>query len=271
MAIWDQLVDIFDFGQETSGEKSQKEDEALRALIDSGIYQKLAGSEFSNISEDPRLKAAQMKALAGLQDVYNQGGLTAQDRARIAQINEQINQQEQAQRNAILQNARARGTAGSGLEYAQQLAAQQQGANTRAMQGVNTAAEANRRALEALQQSGQLGGQIRGQEYGMASDKARALDEIARFNANATSQNQASRAQYAQGNRDYLRNKQAQSEKSFWDTLGTGLGMAGQIGSRFLNPAGGGQQRGGTDWNSYENSYTNSIMNDPEEMKKWRK
>lgn len=238
------------------------------------IAQQQGGTEYGKISEDPRLRDAQMQALQGLQDIYRQGGLTAEDKARQAMINQQAAQQERGQREAILQNMQARGIGGSGAELAANLAAQQSGANQRAMGGLQTAANAENRALQALLQGGQLGGQIRGQEYGMASDKARAQDIINQFNvANANQaamQNWQNRQniqnmntggrnqsfQYNQQNQQQsyinamnkareLANQYGQSgdrknqeARNLRDAFGNILSTAGNIGSMFYNPAG---------------------------------
>jgi hypothetical protein len=48
---------------------------------------------------------------------------------------------------------------------------------------MDQAANAQRRALQAIQQSGELGGRIRGQDFDEQAQKARARDAIAQFNA----------------------------------------------------------------------------------------
>lgn len=156
--------------------------EAQKLALQQLIYGGDIGSAYRGITEDPTLRAAQMGALQKYQDITAQGGLTAEDRARLAMINQQAAQQEQAQRQAIMANMQARGMGGSGAELAAQLAAQQGGAQTRAMGGWDTARAAEQRALQAIASQAQLGGQIRGQDYGIASNRASALDAINRFN-----------------------------------------------------------------------------------------
>jgi hypothetical protein len=139
-------------------------------------------SNFNQISTDPRLRAAQEGALSSLQDVANQGGLNFSDKARLAQIQGDSSAQERGGREAILQNARQRGISGSGIELASNLINQQESAGRRNMEGLNVAAGAEQRALEAMLQSGNLAGSIRGQDYGEQSQKAAAQDAINRFN-----------------------------------------------------------------------------------------
>jgi len=140
-------------------------------------------SSLTDYRVDPRLKEAQMRALGGLEEVANEGGLTAIDRARLNDIARQEAAQERGARQAILQNAQARGVGGSGLSYAAQLANQQGSAGRRADRGFDVAAAAQQRALEAMMGAGQLGGQIRGQGFDEAARVAQAQDKINRFNA----------------------------------------------------------------------------------------
>jgi hypothetical protein len=159
-------------------------------------------SAMQNVKSDPALREAQMRALAGLQDVSEQGGLTATDKARLGEISQQEMAQQRGQREAILQNARQRGIAGSGLELASQLNNQQASATRQSQQGLNVAAMAQQRALDALMQSGQLGGNIRSQDFEQDARKAAAQDAINAFNT-------ANRTQNSQYNTGVLNNSQA--------------------------------------------------------------
>lgn len=141
-------------------------------------------SAMEDISTDPRLKNAQMDALGGLQEIVDGEGYSAQDRARIEQMKGELATQERGQRESILQDAQQRGVGGSGMELLAQLQNQQASAGRASQQGFDIEAQAQQRALEALMQQGQLGGQIRGQDFGEQSDVAQAQDAIAKFNAN---------------------------------------------------------------------------------------
>lgn len=141
------------------------------------------GTSFSDISTDPRLRDAQMAALSSLQDIANSGGLTAIDKAKIGEITSRLGQEERGAREAIVQRSAEQGRGGTPLELAA-LLENQQGSATRASQeGADVAAMAEQRALEALTNAGNLGGQIRSQEFGEQSDIASAKDLMARFNA----------------------------------------------------------------------------------------
>lgn len=139
-------------------------------------------TQLGAISLDPRLRQAQFAALQQLQQVGTEGGLTAASRASLDEIQRAAAGRERAQRGAILQQFAQRGISGSGLELAAQLGAQQAEAGRVSAEGFQTQALAEQRALQALQQAGALGGQIRGQEFGEQAATAQAQDIINRFN-----------------------------------------------------------------------------------------
>jgi len=139
-------------------------------------------SRMEGISTDPNLRAAQLKALEQLQSM-GEGGLTAGDRFTMEQIAQDEARRERGARDAIMQNMQSRGVQGSGLELAQMLGAQQGAAERRSMRDLGVEAQAQQRALDAIMQAGELGGSIRGQEFGEKSDIASAADIINRYNA----------------------------------------------------------------------------------------
>jgi hypothetical protein len=140
------------------------------------------GSALQNIYVDPRLKEAQQKALDQLQEIADAGGLTAQDKALLSQIAREERTQERGQREAIIQSAKERGISGSGLELGSQMIAQQNAATRQSIRDQEAAAMAEGRKMEALLQSGQLGGQMRSQEFGEQAKIAEAQDAMERFN-----------------------------------------------------------------------------------------
>jgi hypothetical protein len=141
----------------------------------------LRDTEMKNINVDPRLKQAQMEALQSLQEV-GRTGLRPEDRLALEEINLKAARDAQAQREAILQNRQMRGVATGGDALAAQLQGAQGAADQGRMAGLSQAAMAQRAALEGLSQSGRLGGEIRGQEFGEQAQITRQQDEINRFN-----------------------------------------------------------------------------------------
>lgn len=170
----------------------------------------LGPSEMGKVYTDPALKQAQMNALLKMQEIGDQGGMTATDRARLAQIQGETEAALRGQQGAIQQNLAARGLSGGLTEMVQRQIASQGAANRQAQQGLDVKAQAEQRALQAIMQSGQLGGQMEQQQFVQAAQKAAAQDAIARFNAanlqnvgmtNVQARNaaQAANAQMAQG------------------------------------------------------------------------
>ena len=139
-------------------------------------------SFMKEVGANPQLVQAQEQSLQSLQDVGRAGGQDAMTRARMAETMGQVGQQERASREALQSQAQRRGIGGSGVDLAQQAIAQQRGADRAGMLGFQTAADAEQRALQALSQSGQLAGQMRGQQFSEDAQRAQAMDRIAQFN-----------------------------------------------------------------------------------------
>lgn len=140
-------------------------------------------TEMQGIEVDPRLKEAQIAALAGLQDISDSGGMTLTDEANLNRIQSQTAQADKGRRDAILQNMQARGMGGSGLELLAQLQSSQAATDQASQQGLDVAGMAQQRALDALMRGGALSGEVRGQDFGEQAAIRSAQDEINAFNA----------------------------------------------------------------------------------------
>jgi hypothetical protein len=146
------------------------------------LLRQLSPTELKQIQENPQLLQAQMGALGKLEDITAGGGLSAADRGRIGQIGREEAIAERGQRQALMQNAQARGLGGSGLELSSLLGAQQAGANRAANRDIDVENLAQQRALQAINAQGELAGNIRGQEFDQAARAAQAQDIINQFN-----------------------------------------------------------------------------------------
>jgi len=147
-------------------------------------------SEFTNINLDQAPRNAEMAALSQMQDIANQNGNDAEFRAAMNDATNQANTQMQGQTGAILQNAAERGALNSNMTTAAQLANAYSGNANMANSSVNAAAAAEQRALQAIAESAQLGGQITSQDYTQQAQRAQAMDAINRYNAQ-NAQNQS--------------------------------------------------------------------------------
>lgn len=216
-------------------------------------------SELNNIQTDPALHQAQMDALLGLQDISSNEGLTAADQAQLSRIKTQEDASSRGAREAILQNAQARGLGGSGIELLQQFQNQQDSASRNSQRDLDVAAMAQNRALQALQQAGQLGGQIQAQDFGQKASVAEANDAINKFNTQnsqnvalentkaknvAQAQNLAEKQRIADENAQ-MRNQQQQYNKSLAQTqFDNAYKKAGGVAAGLQNQAQGFQEAG---------------------------
>jgi hypothetical protein len=213
------------------------------------LYQQ-GPSAMNGVAVDPRLKTAQLQALSSLQNIGNSGGMNLQDQANMQNLIGQQNQNNRSQQDSIMQNMSMRGMGGSGMQLAAQLSAQKKGATNANAQGTNIAAQAQQRALQALQSAGTQAGQMSAQDFGQQSQVASANDIINRFNsqnqqsvsnANTQAQNsaQASNLQNAQNisnantglaNQQQIQNK-GLVQQNFNNQMAKAGGLAGQYNS----------------------------------------
>jgi hypothetical protein len=154
----------------------------LTPEMEQEILQEASG--MNHISTDPQLREAQMQALTNMER-RGKEGLTLEDRAAAEQINRGVNQNARANQEAVLQNMAARGQLGSGGELAARMQASQSAADTGGQQGMELARLAAAQKLQATMNAGQMGGDIRQQDFSEQSAKAQAQDMINQFNTSA--------------------------------------------------------------------------------------
>jgi hypothetical protein len=155
-------------------------EQAQAALVNSNAY--------DSMNLDTAGKDAQLEALGQLQDIGSNGGLDAQDRAKLQAIQNDEQTQSKGARDAIIQNAQARGVGGSGLEMLAQLTNAQDSATRASQKDVNVAAEGQQRALQAIQDSANLGGTINNNQFAQQKAVADSRNAINQFNAANTQQ-----------------------------------------------------------------------------------
>lgn len=229
---------------------------------EAALAQEVGFSEMSGVNASPILKDAQMKALASFEDIQESGGLTLQDRAAQNQALNQSARQEAAGRAAIENNMAARGTLGSGAELAMSLSNQQASADRGARLAENTAASAQARYFDSILAQGNMAGQMRDQDVGEQTQKAKAADMIAQYNAaareRALNQRNANRnTQWGQqmaiaqakggamGDKAESKSKQADRTQAFWGGIGNTILKGGGIAAGGMGGGGGG---GGADF-----------------------
>jgi hypothetical protein len=151
-------------------------------------------SEVGKITEDPALREAQKGALTSLQQ-RAKVGLSAEDRAALNQVRQQVQTDAQAKQAQILQEMKARGMGGSGAEFLARLQSNQMEAQNQSTASDALMGQAQERALQALAQSGNFAGNLRQQDFNNAAQKASALDERNRFLAENSISRQTRNAQ----------------------------------------------------------------------------
>jgi hypothetical protein len=139
-------------------------------------------TELKGIQTDPRLRNAQMQALMNLQQM-GAGQLRPEDEAALSRIQGDVARDEQGRQQAILQNMQERGQGGSGAELAARLSSSQGASNRLSNQGMDIAAQASQRALQAIMNAGTLGGQMQATDFNQQKDVASAQDVINRYNS----------------------------------------------------------------------------------------
>ena len=140
-------------------------------------------SAMEGVKVDQGSRQAQLAALRSMQEVADQGGMNLTDKANLAKIQNEVNTNLQGQEGAIQQNMAAKGLSGGMSELVARNMAAQAAANRQSQAGLDVAAQAQARALQAMMQQGQMAGNMQAQDFGQQAQKAQAADAIARFNA----------------------------------------------------------------------------------------
>lgn len=154
------LLDVFGFQK-----RHQEHQDAVAEDRNRGYWDTLRSPTAEQLMGPREDRDAQMDALRQMQE-WGRGGLTGADRGMLETTRARDAQAAGASRRALSQQAQARGVGGSGLDFAGQIAASQQGqqqssdAEAQMMQG------AQQRALAAVQSQGNLAGNIREQDTG---------------------------------------------------------------------------------------------------------
>lgn len=196
----------------------------------------LQASKVGQIKEAPELKDAQLNALRMIQK-RGQVGLTPEDRMAFNQLRQETQRDAEGKRQQIMQQMAARGQGGSGAELIAQLQAGQSGADRQSAEGDRIAAAASQNALQAMSQAGQLGGQIRGQDFSVNQARAGADDQnamqqfnqaVSRQTRNVGNSNQAQQYNLGQAQDVSNRNvsqsnaetqRQNQAKMDYWNAM----------------------------------------------------
>lgn len=154
--------------------------------LDKAVAEQLGSTAFEGVREDPSLRAAQLRALGQLEDVYANEGMTSADTAALNRAQDVAAGQAGSQYASLSQSLAARGMSpGGGLGVALASQVGQDATNSSARLAGDAQIAARQRALQALESGANLAGNVRSADYRLSSDKARAQDSINAFNTSA--------------------------------------------------------------------------------------
>ena len=155
--------------------------QAIAYLQKSNAYDQATGSQTG--------REAEMSALSKLQDISESGGMDAEAQAALAKALNQAQIQEQGMNSYILDQMAQKGIPTSLMGASAQMANNANQAQNTYLAGTQAAGDAEQRALQALAESGTLGGNIEQQTFGEQAQKAAAQNAINQWNAQNQTQN----------------------------------------------------------------------------------
>lgn len=186
-------------------------------------------SQQAQAEADPFWQRQQRDAAYALQDIYRSGGLTDADRARMQLGQDEVGRWMRSQREADQAQLQARGMGGSGASLASMLSAQQGGASAISQREAQMQIEAQRRALEAMQASGQLSSTARGQSFEESSTRGAAADRLNSEIMGYRRQREGERAQAANATRE---SRSQARQQAYQNREGVSAMLTGQYGGQ---------------------------------------
>ncbi len=139
-------------------------------------------SELGDIQNDPQGRAAEQQAMAELQKLADNGGLSLADMKAVNDIQQNLNQNASARDKSLQNSYAARGQLGGGAQLAMELNQNQQAGQRANQEGESVAAQAQARALAAIKEKAGLGRQMSQDEYEKKAKAAQANDLIKQHN-----------------------------------------------------------------------------------------
>jgi hypothetical protein len=176
----------------------------------------LGTSARAGVQADPAAVAAQQKAMNELFGLYEQGGATAQERARMAETRADEDQYLRGQREAHQQDLTERGMDGSGAEIAALLGDRQAAGQRMSMANLQTESMLQDRALQSLMEGNKIAGQVRSSSFDEGQARGTAQDEFTAMNNNLINGAKTS-------NTDFLRQSKANLEQQKYDAWQRGM------------------------------------------------
>lgn len=175
------------FGEEKASQFSKEQLRLLKEQLDrvGGVQlpnlpevkpEQLGDSAVGGMHSDENMRSKQLQAIAELQNTIDHGGLDLSDKVSLEEaLNTARNQQHRA-RAGVASDMAQRGQLNSGARMVMDLDAAQAGANDLHRTGMETAALAQRRRLDAIREASGLAGGLREQDWREQEAANRAKD-----------------------------------------------------------------------------------------------
>ena len=145
----------------------------------------LPPSHVAALGIDTGLRQNQLENIAALKDIAAHGGMSLEDQVAQEAAMSRAAGSANRGRAAIAGDLASRGQLDSGARLQMAMNAEQQNANSARQSGMEAAANAQRRRMEALREIASESGGLRNQDFAQKSAAAQAADERDRWNASA--------------------------------------------------------------------------------------
>ena len=167
-------------------------------VLDRVVAEKLPPDAAARYTKATQSTQAQSSVLEKFMDSVNNRGETPEDRAAVLRMQQAAGGIASGAMSAVSRQMATRGLSGSGMDFAMKQGGAQAAANRANAMGIEAAAAANTRYMDALRGAGGLSTSMRGQEM----DAMRAQDAINMFNARQQSDADTRNAEIPQRNFD---------------------------------------------------------------------
>lgn len=151
--------------------------------LDKIIATELPPSHVAALQTDNNLRQNQLDTIGALQDIASNGGMSLDDKVAQEAAMSRAAGAARRGRAGIASDLASRGQLNSGAQLAMSMGAEQQNANSARQSGMEAAAAAQRRKMEALRDIAGMSGGLRNQDWNENMARAQAADERDKWNA----------------------------------------------------------------------------------------
>lgn len=152
--------------------------EAIRELT----AEQSGRSEMDGVHADTGSVDSQLRALKGMEESYNTGGMDAQSLAQLNQVQNQVSQDDRSRREALVARNARQGRGTGGAAYSSLLQGTQNAAQANSQGAFDAHAAARMRALQSMGDAGRMASGMRDQGFSEGAMRAQANDKIGMFN-----------------------------------------------------------------------------------------